>query len=68
MWVTSKLKDSHQSYNIYTRPYEEGILFSRTRANNGNSYSFFYDNFEPPEKGWYELTFDAQKLGLFQRT
>ena len=65
VWVTSKLKDSHQSYNIYTRPYEEGILFSWTRANNGNSYSFFYDNFEPPEKGWYELTFDAQKLGAF---
>ena len=65
VWVTSKLKDSHQSYNIYTRPYEEGILFSWTRANNGNSYSFFYDNFEPPVKGWYELTFDAQKLGAF---
>ena len=44
VWATSKLKDSHQSYNIYTRPYEEGILFSWTRANNGNSYSFFYDN------------------------
>ena len=65
LWVTSKLKDSHQSYNIYTRPYEDGILFSWTRANNGNSYSFFYDNFEPPVKGWYELTFDAQKLGAF---
>ena len=65
VWVTSKLKDSHQTYNIYTRPYEEGILFSWTRANNGNSYSFFYDNFEPPMKGWYELTFDAQKLGAF---
>ena len=65
VWVTSKLKDSHKSYNIYTRPYEEGILFSWTRANNGNSYSFFYDNFEPPVKGWYELTFDAQKLGAF---
>ena len=65
VWVTSKLKDSHQTYNIYTRPYEEGILFSWTRANNGNSYSFFYDNFEPPVKGWYELTFDAQKLGAF---
>ena len=65
LWVTSKLKDSHQSYNIYTRPYEDGILFSWTRANNGNSYSFFYDNFEPPVKGWYELAFDAQKLGAF---
>ena len=36
VWVTSKLKDSHKSYNIYTRPYEDGILFSWTRANNGN--------------------------------
>ncbi|MBC8326239.1 MAG: DUF1592 domain-containing protein [Verrucomicrobia subdivision 3 bacterium] len=65
VWVTSKLKDSHKSYNIYTRPYEDGILFSWTRANNGNSYSFFYDNFDPPVPGWYELTFDALKLGAF---
>ena len=43
-WVTNKLKDSHKSYNIYTRKYKEGILFSWTRANNGNSYSLFYDN------------------------
>ena len=65
IWVTNKMKDSHKSYNIYTRPYKEGILFSWTRANNGNSYSFFYDNFDPPVPGWYELTFDAMKMGDF---
>ncbi|MFP6872425.1 MAG: DUF1588 domain-containing protein, partial [Verrucomicrobiales bacterium] len=65
LWVTNKIKDSHNTYNIYTREYKEGILFSWTRANNGNSYSFFYDNFDPPVKGWYELTFDAMKLGDF---
>jgi hypothetical protein len=65
IWVTNKIKDSHKTYNIYTRPYKEGILFSWTRANNGNSYSFFYDNFDPPVPGWYELTFDAMKLGDF---
>ena len=65
IWVTNKIKDSHKTYNIYTRKYKEGILFSWTRANNGNSYSFFYDNFDPPAKGWYELTFDAMKLGDF---
>ena len=25
----------------------------------------FYDNFEPPVEGWYDLTFDAKKLGAF---
>ena len=65
-WVTNKVKDSHESYNIYHRPYQEGILFSWTRANNGNSYSFFYDNFDPPVAGWYELTFDAMKVAEFE--
>ena len=65
-WVTSKLLDSHQTYNIYVRDYKEGVLFSWTRANNGNSYSFFYDNFDPPDEGWYELTFDAAKVGDLQ--
>lgn len=65
IWVTNKIKDSHESYNIYNRPYEDGILFSWTRANNGNSYSFFYDHFEPPVSGWYDLTFDAKKIGSF---
>ena len=65
-WVTNKLKDSHQTYNIYVRDYKEGVLFSWTRANNGNSYSFFYDNFDPPVAGWYELTFDAAKVGTFK--
>ena len=64
-WVTNKLKDSHETYNIYLRPHLEGILFSWTRANNGNSYSFFYDHFDPPVSGWYELTFDAMKVGDF---
>lgn len=65
-WVTSKVRDSHESYRIYNRPYQEGTLFSWTRANNGNSYSFFYDNFEPPVAGWYELTFDAAKVADFE--
>ena len=65
LWVTNRIKDSHRTYNIYTRPYREGILFSWTRANNGNNYSFFYDGFDPPLKGWYDLTFDASKVGLF---
>ena len=64
-WVTSKVKDSHETYRIYHRPYREGTLFSWTRANNGNSYSFFYDNFDPPVAGWYELTFDAAKVADF---
>jgi mono/diheme cytochrome c family protein len=62
-WVTNKLIDSHKTYNIYVRDYKDGVLFSWTRANNGNSYSFFYDNFNPPVEGWYELTFDAAKVG-----
>lgn len=65
VWITNKLKDSHETYNIYVRDYKEGVLFSWTRANNGNSYSFFYDNFDPPVAGWYQLTFDAAKVGDF---
>jgi hypothetical protein len=66
IWTTSKIKDSHHTYNIYVRDYKEGLLFSWTRANNGNSYSFFYDNFDPPATGWYDLRFDAAKLGDFK--
>jgi hypothetical protein len=65
-WITNKVRDSHESYRIYHRPYQEGTLFSWTRANNGNSYSFFYDGFEPPIAGWYELTFDAAKVADFE--
>jgi hypothetical protein len=65
VWVTNKLRDSHHTYNIYVRDYQDGVLFSWTRANNGNSYSFFYDIFEPPVSGWYELTLDAAKVGDF---
>ena len=65
-WVTRKLKDSHKTYNVYVRDYQGGVLFSWTRANNGNSYSFFYDNFDPPVAGWYELTFEAAKVGKFK--
>ena len=65
-WVTNKVRDSHETYRIYHRPYQEGTLFSWTRANNGNSYSFFYDNFEPPVAGWYELTFEAAKVADFE--
>lgn len=65
-WVTNKLKDSNEAYKILLRDYEEGVLFSWTRANNGNSYSFFYDNFDPPVAGWYDLTFEAAKVGEFE--
>jgi hypothetical protein len=64
-WVTNTIKDSHETYNIYVRDYKQGLLYSWTRANNGNSYSYFYDHFEPPVPGWYELTFDAAKVGDF---
>ena len=64
-WRTGRIRDSHHTYNIYTRPFKKGILFSWTRANNGNSYSFFYDDFAAPVAGWYELTFDAAKVGDF---
>ncbi|MEM7558660.1 MAG: DUF1588 domain-containing protein, partial [Planctomycetota bacterium] len=62
-WVTNKLLDSHETYRIYLQDYKEGTLFSWTRANNGNSYSFFYDNFAPSVAGWYELAFEAAKVG-----
>lgn len=65
-WVTNVVKESHPTYNKYIRKHNDGILFSWTRANNGNSYSFFYDKFDPPVAGWYELTFDAAKLGEFK--
>ncbi len=65
-WKTGRIRDSHHTYNIYTRPFKKGILFSWTRGNNGNSYSFFYDDFAPPVAGWYELTFDAAKVGDFE--
>lgn len=65
-WTTSTIKDSHETYNIYVRDYKQGLLYSWTRANNGNSYSYFYDHFEPPVPGWYELTFDAAKVGDFE--
>ncbi|MEC8338049.1 MAG: discoidin domain-containing protein, partial [Planctomycetota bacterium] len=66
VWSTNRLKDSHHTYNIYTTPYKKGMLFSWTRANNGNSYSFFYDDFSPPVAGWYDITFDAAKVGDFK--
>jgi hypothetical protein len=65
VWKTHAVKESHETYRIYARKHEEGMLFSWTRSNNGSFYSFFYDNFEPPVKGWYELTFDAAKMGGF---
>ena len=64
--MTQRLRHSHDSYDIY-RPTEEGILFSWTGANNGNSYSFFYDDFEPPLSGWYEIQVEAKKQGAIER-
>lgn len=65
-WVTNKVRDSHETYRIYHRPYLEGTLFSWTRANNGNSYSFFYEGFDPPVAGWYDLTFEAAKVAKLE--
>ena len=56
IWVTNKIKASLVSH-IYTRKYKEGILFSWSRANNGNSQSFFYDNFDPPVQGMVRADF-----------
>lgn len=66
IWVTNQLKDCNEDYKQYVRNHDEGTLFSWTRANNGNSYSFFFDNFDPPVAGWYELTFEAAKIGDFE--
>ena len=65
IWKTRTVKDSHRTYRDYARKHKDGILFSWTRANNGVFYSFFYDHFEPPVSGWYDLTFDAAKMGDF---
>ncbi|NNC89024.1 MAG: DUF1587 domain-containing protein [Akkermansiaceae bacterium] len=65
-WVTSKVKESHTTYRIYHRPYKEGILFSWMRSNIGIRYSYFYDGFDPPVAGWYDLTFDAATVGEFE--
>lgn len=65
-WVTNKLKESHETYRIYVRDFREGVLLSWTRANNGNSYGFFFDGFDPPLPGWYDLTFEAAKVGDFE--
>ena len=62
-WTTHTVKDSHETYNIYHRPYEEGM--SRGRGLTTATTIFFYDNFEPPVAGWYDLTFEAKKLGDF---
>jgi len=64
-WRTSRLRNSHFTYSRHYSETDEGILFSWTRANNGNAYSYFYDGFEPSEAGWYQLRFDAKKVGDF---
>ena len=64
-WVTSSIKESHETYRIYVREHNDGLLFSWTRSNNGRPYPFFYNHFNPPVKGWYDLTFDAAKMGGF---
>jgi hypothetical protein len=66
-WVTNKIRDSHETHRTYHGPYRDGTLFSWTRANNGNSYSFFCQHFEPPLAGWYELTFEAAKVADFEK-
>lgn len=65
-WVTSIIMDSNPAFHGYVRKYKEGLLFSWIRQNNGSSYSFFYDKFETPVDAWYDLTFDAAKLGPFE--
>jgi hypothetical protein len=64
-WHSKTLKPSLAAFRKYKRPYEDGILFSWTRSNNSRNYGYFYDGFEPPEPGWYELTFEAAKRGDF---
>ncbi|NCF88704.1 MAG: DUF1588 domain-containing protein [Verrucomicrobiaceae bacterium] len=64
-WVTNSVRDSHETYRDYARKHKDGILFSWTRSNNGRPYPFFYDHFNPPVEGWYDLTFDAAKRGDF---
>ena len=65
-WTTNKVRDSHEMYRSFHRPYRDGTLFSWTRSNNGNSYSFFYEGFSPPVAGWYDLTFEAAKVAEFE--
>jgi hypothetical protein len=65
VWTTNSVKDSIGQYAGFARKYKKGLLFSWMRSNNGRYYPYFYDNFEPPVKGWYELTFDAAKMGDF---
>jgi len=57
--------DSDRRISLSRELLDATFVFSWTRANNGNTYSFFIDNFEPPVAGWYELTFDAAKVGAF---
>jgi hypothetical protein len=65
-WVTNKVRDSHEIYRSFHRPYLDGTLFSWTRSNNGISYSFFYDGISPPVAGWYDLTFETAKVADFE--
>jgi len=66
VWVTNAIMDSNPAFHGLVRKYKEGLLFSWIRQNNGSAYSFFYDKFEPPVAGWYDLTFDAAKMGDFK--
>ena len=66
IWVTNTIMDSNPAFHGFVRKYKEGLLFSWIRQNNGSAYSFFYDKFEPPVAGWYDLTFDAAKMGDFK--
>jgi hypothetical protein len=66
VWVSNSIMDSNPAFHGLVRKYQEGLLFSWIRQNNGSAYSFFYDKFEPPVAGWYDLTFDAAKLGDFE--
>lgn len=53
-------------YVKYNKKYKEGRLLGCMRANNGNTYSYFYEGFKAPEKGWYKISVDAAKVGNFK--
>ena len=65
-WGLTRILDSHPTYDIYTRSTKEGMIFSWTRANNGNNYAYFYSDFQTPVRGWYEVEVNAQQLGHFE--
>lgn len=65
IWFTNRIKPVNPGQRGFARPYRDGMLFTWHRIPKGRILHHFFDGFEPPEKGWYTLTFDAAKLGDF---